>query len=83
MDFIESQWISLKIKHFDGFFRFHEIHENSKCDHDGYTHLELRGDVFILENARFRLQRRLKSLNLIFIFFNIIWSIQCRRDLQM
>ena len=54
MEFVENQWISLKIKHFDGFWRFHEIHEISKCGHDGYTHLELHGDVFTLENARFR-----------------------------
>ena len=54
MEDVENQWISLKIKHFDGFWRFHEIHEISKCDHDGYTRLELRGDVFTFENARFR-----------------------------
>ncbi len=44
----------MKIKHVDGFFRFREICEISQCDHDGYTHLELHGDVFTLENARFR-----------------------------
>ena len=46
------------------FFRFREI---SKIDHDGYTHLELHGDVFTLENARFR--GVWKSLNIIFYVF--------------
>ena len=78
MEFVENQWISLKIKHFDGFFSFHEIHENSKCDHDGYTHLELPGDVFTLENARFRGVR--KSLNRIFHVFQhyLVGSVSSR-----
>ena len=29
MEFVGNQWISLKMKHFDRFFRFHEIHEIS------------------------------------------------------
>ena len=78
MDFIERQWISLKSKHFYGFLRFHEIHENSKCDHDGYTHLELPGDVFTLENAHFRGVR--KSLNRNFHVFQhyLVGSVSSR-----
>ena len=68
----------MKIKHFDGFWRFHEIHEISKCDHGGYTHLELPGDVFTFENARFR--GVWKSLNINFHVFQhyLVGSVSSR-----